>query len=66
MPEEAERVSYEPKGFLSKFLELNKVMWRVNQGLSSTHTYASRPKVKSSTKKNLKIEVDFKITHIFM
>ncbi|KAI9275246.1 glycosyltransferase family 39 protein [Helicostylum pulchrum] len=43
LPEGYETVSYKPKGFFGKFLELNKVMWQVNQGLSSSHTYASRP-----------------------
>lgn len=37
-------VGYEKKGFIGKFIELNQVMWKVNQGLSSTHSYASRPK----------------------
>ncbi|KAI8077657.1 glycosyltransferase family 39 protein [Thamnidium elegans] len=44
LPEGSEAVSYKSKGFFGKFLELNKVMWQVNQGLSSAHTYASRPK----------------------
>ncbi|KAI8883721.1 glycosyltransferase family 39 protein [Backusella circina FSU 941] len=29
---------------LEKFIELNKVMWSVNQGLSKTYTYGSMPK----------------------
>ncbi|KAI7897500.1 glycosyltransferase family 39 protein [Cokeromyces recurvatus] len=44
LPENAEVVEYEHKGFFGKFLELNKVMWNVNKGLSSVHMYGSRPK----------------------
>ncbi|ORZ25448.1 Dolichyl-phosphate-mannose-protein mannosyltransferase-domain-containing protein [Absidia repens] len=39
----AEKIKYRKPGFISKFLELNQVMWEVNQGLTQTHTYQSRP-----------------------
>lgn len=41
--EDAEKVTYKTPGFWSKFFELNKVMWRVNAGLTETHTWESRP-----------------------
>uniref|UniRef100_A0A060T6Y3 Dolichyl-phosphate-mannose--protein mannosyltransferase n=1 Tax=Blastobotrys adeninivorans TaxID=409370 RepID=A0A060T6Y3_BLAAD len=41
--ETAEMVSYRKPSFLEKFIELNKVMWRVNAGLTETHTWESRP-----------------------
>ncbi|KAI8355651.1 glycosyltransferase family 39 protein [Choanephora cucurbitarum] len=44
LPEGSETVEYEPKGFFGKFLELNKVMWKINKELPSAHSYASRPK----------------------
>lgn len=37
------RINYERPGFLSKFLELNKVMWKVNNDIVEHHTYGSRP-----------------------
>ncbi|KAL7322985.1 hypothetical protein PS15p_210952 [Mucor circinelloides] len=43
LPEDAEKVTYNKLGFLSKFIELNKVMWDTNKGLTSTHPYDSRP-----------------------
>lgn len=45
VPEDAEKVTYNKLGFLSKFIELNKVMWDTNKGLTSTHPYDSRPEV---------------------
>jgi dolichyl-phosphate-mannose-protein mannosyltransferase len=41
--EDAEKVSYRRPSFLEKFLELNRVMWEVNAGLTDTHTWQSRP-----------------------
>ncbi|KAI7904603.1 Dolichyl-phosphate-mannose-protein mannosyltransferase-domain-containing protein [Cokeromyces recurvatus] len=43
LPEDTEKVSYKKLGFLSKFIELNKVMWETNKGLTSSHPYDSRP-----------------------
>ncbi|KAG2195696.1 hypothetical protein INT47_012917 [Mucor saturninus] len=40
---DAERVTYNKLGFIKKFLELNKVMWDTNSGLTSSHPYDSRP-----------------------
>ncbi|KAG0250374.1 hypothetical protein BG011_008403 [Mortierella polycephala] len=42
-PEDAPMVNYEKLGFLGKFLELNKVMWNTNAGLTDSHPYDSRP-----------------------
>ena len=36
-------VNYERPSFLSKFLELQGVMWRTNAGLTERHAYDSRP-----------------------
>ena len=47
---DVEMASYEHPGFLSKFIELNKVMWNVNKGLTKSHPYDSRPQVCCSTK----------------
>ncbi|KAG2228231.1 hypothetical protein INT45_011023 [Circinella minor] len=41
--EDVEMVSYKHPGFLTKFIELNKVMWHVNKGLTKSHPYDSRP-----------------------
>lgn len=38
-----ELVSYRVPSFLEKFIELNKVMWKVNAGLTDTHAWQSRP-----------------------
>ncbi|KAI9267568.1 Dolichyl-phosphate-mannose-protein mannosyltransferase-domain-containing protein [Helicostylum pulchrum] len=43
LPPDSERVTYKKLGFLRKFLELNKVMWDTNSGLTSSHPYDSRP-----------------------
>ncbi|KAI8048943.1 Dolichyl-phosphate-mannose-protein mannosyltransferase-domain-containing protein [Gilbertella persicaria] len=43
LPEDTEKVSYKKLSFLDKFLELNKVMWDTNKGLTSSHPYDSRP-----------------------
>ncbi len=40
---DAEKVNYRRPGFLSKFWELQKVMWRTNAGLIEAHTWDSRP-----------------------
>ena len=43
VPTDAARVNYKTPGFLSKFLELQQVMWTTNQGLTDRHTFDSRP-----------------------
>ncbi|KAI9312657.1 Dolichyl-phosphate-mannose-protein mannosyltransferase-domain-containing protein [Dichotomocladium elegans] len=43
LPENAEKVNYRRPSFFAKFAELNKVMWDVNKGLTSSHPYDSRP-----------------------
>ncbi|EEH23532.2 hypothetical protein PABG_05743 [Paracoccidioides brasiliensis Pb03] len=40
---DAEKVNYKRPGFLSKFWELQKVMWRTNAGLVEPHAWDSRP-----------------------
>lgn len=40
---DAEKVNYRVPGFLSKFLELNHVMWTTNAGLTDRHAFDSRP-----------------------
>ena len=42
-PADAEKVNYRVPGFISKFLELQQVMWTTNAGLTDRHTYDSRP-----------------------
>ncbi|KAF9977297.1 hypothetical protein BGZ73_006446 [Actinomortierella ambigua] len=42
-PKDVEMVNYKKPGFLGKFIELNKVMWTTNQGLTESHPYDSRP-----------------------
>ncbi|ORZ14249.1 dolichyl-phosphate-mannose--protein mannosyltransferase [Lobosporangium transversale] len=42
-PEDAPLVNYKKPGFIGKFLELNKVMWTTNAGLTDSHPYDSRP-----------------------
>lgn len=41
--ETAERVNYRNPGFLGKFWELQKVMWKTNAGLVESHAWDSRP-----------------------
>ncbi|KAI5117016.1 hypothetical protein M0805_001615 [Coniferiporia weirii] len=43
LPPDAAKVNYKLPGFLSKFIELQKVMWITNAGLTDRHTYDSRP-----------------------
>lgn len=43
MPADAEKVNYRLPGFLSKFWELQQVMWTTNAGLTDRHTFDSRP-----------------------
>ncbi|KAF5337182.1 hypothetical protein D9611_003049 [Ephemerocybe angulata] len=43
LPADAPKVNYRRPGFLSKFWELQKVMWTTNAGLTDRHTYDSRP-----------------------
>lgn len=43
LPVDAEKVNYKLPGFFGKFLELQKVMWQTNAGLTSRHAYDSRP-----------------------
>ncbi|KAG0246102.1 hypothetical protein BGX31_004523 [Mortierella sp. GBA43] len=42
-PEDVPMVNYKKPGFIGKFLELNKVMWTTNAGLTDSHPYDSRP-----------------------
>ncbi|KAI5801502.1 dolichyl-phosphate-mannose-protein mannosyltransferase [Peziza echinospora] len=41
--EGVEKVNYRKPGFLGKFWELQKVMWRTNAGLTDSHAWDSRP-----------------------
>ena len=43
VPADAQKVNYRLPGFLSKFLELQQVMWNTNAGLTERHTFDSRP-----------------------
>jgi dolichyl-phosphate-mannose-protein mannosyltransferase len=43
VPSNAPKVNYKLPGFLSKFFELQHVMWTTNAGLTDRHTYDSRP-----------------------
>ncbi|ORX96579.1 glycosyltransferase family 39 protein [Basidiobolus meristosporus CBS 931.73] len=43
LPEDSPKINYRKPSFMEKFLELHKVMWRVNAGLSSYHPFGSRP-----------------------
>ncbi|KDQ14229.1 glycosyltransferase family 39 protein [Botryobasidium botryosum FD-172 SS1] len=43
LPPDAEKVNYRIPGFLAKFLELQRVMWDTNAGLTDRHVYDSRP-----------------------
>ena len=43
MPPTAEKVNYIKPSFLSKFFELQAVMWHTNAGLTDRHSYDSRP-----------------------
>ncbi|KAJ4298433.1 Dolichyl-phosphate-mannose--protein mannosyltransferase 1 [Collariella sp. IMI 366227] len=40
---DAEKVNYRNPGFLGKFWELQKVMWKTNAGLTDSHAWDSRP-----------------------
>ncbi|KAG8767091.1 hypothetical protein FRC12_006454 [Ceratobasidium sp. 428] len=40
---DSEKVNYQPPSFLSKFLELQQVMWTTNAGLTDRHAFDSRP-----------------------
>ena len=43
VPADAPKVNYKIPGFLSKFWELQQVMWATNAGLTDRHMYDSRP-----------------------
>ncbi|KAJ1974170.1 hypothetical protein H4R34_004818 [Dimargaris verticillata] len=43
LPADAPKVTLKRPGLLSKVIESNQVMWKVNNGLTSTHAYESRP-----------------------
>ncbi|KAJ9642185.1 uncharacterized protein PV06_03251 [Exophiala oligosperma] len=43
LDETAEKVNYRNPGFLGKFWELQKVMWKTNAGLVESHAWDSRP-----------------------
>jgi dolichyl-phosphate-mannose--protein O-mannosyl transferase len=55
VPPETEKVTYNKPGFIAKFVELNKVMWDTNKGLTSSHPYDSRPEVKFRSLVNIRI-----------
>jgi dolichyl-phosphate-mannose-protein mannosyltransferase len=41
--EDTEKVNYYNPGFFGKFIELHRVMWRTNAGLTDSHAWDSRP-----------------------
>ncbi|KZO93787.1 glycosyltransferase family 39 protein [Calocera viscosa TUFC12733] len=43
LPLTSPKVNYRKPGFISKFLELQKVMWTTNAGLTERHAFDSRP-----------------------
>ncbi|THH05810.1 hypothetical protein EW145_g4530 [Phellinidium pouzarii] len=43
LPPDAAKVNYKLPSFFGKFIELQKVMWITNAGLTDRHTYDSRP-----------------------
>lgn len=43
LTEDSEKVNYRNPGFLGKFLELQRVMWTTNAGLTESHAWDSRP-----------------------
>jgi len=43
VPSDAPTVNYQLPGFLGKFLELQRVMWTTNAGLTDRHAFDSRP-----------------------
>ncbi|CDH50297.1 glycosyltransferase family 39 protein [Lichtheimia corymbifera JMRC:FSU:9682] len=43
LPDDTRMVNYLVPGFWGKFIELHKVMWKVNEGLTQSHPYQSRP-----------------------
>ncbi|KAI9019294.1 Dolichyl-phosphate-mannose-protein mannosyltransferase-domain-containing protein [Phycomyces nitens] len=43
VPKPVEMVTYDLPGFWGKFVELHKVMWTTNAGLTGAHPYESRP-----------------------
>ncbi|KAL1932060.1 hypothetical protein VTP01DRAFT_9116 [Rhizomucor pusillus] len=43
LPEGSDVVNYEPMSFWEKFVELHRVMWRANKGLTDSHPFESRP-----------------------
>ncbi|KAF5372032.1 hypothetical protein D9615_008125 [Tricholomella constricta] len=43
LPADAPKVNYKLPGFFAKFMELQRVMWTTNAGLTDRHTYDSRP-----------------------
>ncbi|TPX35203.1 dolichyl-phosphate-mannose---protein mannosyltransferase [Synchytrium endobioticum] len=42
IPANARLVNYKKPGFFRKFIEIHKVMWDVNEGLTGSHPYDSR------------------------
>ncbi|KAJ3130402.1 hypothetical protein HK098_002631, partial [Nowakowskiella sp. JEL0407] len=43
LPEISTKVNYARPGFWGKFFELNKKMWTINNGLTGSHPFDSRP-----------------------
>lgn len=43
VPPDAPKANYRKLGFFAKFVELQRVMWQTNAGLTDRHTFDSRP-----------------------
>ncbi|KAI9353454.1 hypothetical protein BDR26DRAFT_910527 [Obelidium mucronatum] len=43
LPANSKKVNYIKPGFWSKFVELHQKMWQINNGLTKSHPYESRP-----------------------
>lgn len=43
VPPNTPKVNYKKPGFFDKFLESHQVMWTINNGLTSSHPFDSRP-----------------------
>jgi dolichyl-phosphate-mannose-protein mannosyltransferase len=43
LPVDAERVNYRKQSLLEKILESHKKMWKINSGLTASHSYESNP-----------------------
>lgn len=43
LPLDAEKAGYKPLSFFAKLIELHKKMWHINNGLTASHAFESRP-----------------------